>query len=123
MSGDALHLGRHVDPFADVSLRIVQCPELGAVKGVFEVHLGAAGHQLGDLVYFVERDVQGAPYIAHSGTRTERSKGDDIGDLVDAVLGSCIVDEFLAAIVGIVEVHVRHGHPLGVEKALKDQIL
>ena len=120
---DALHLAGHVDPLADIVLRLIEGLELGVLESVLEVHLGAAGHHLGHAVDLVQGHVERAAHVAHRRAAAQGPKSDNVGHLVDAVLGQRVLDHLGPAVVGIVQVDVGHGHPLGVEKALKDEVV
>jgi hypothetical protein len=79
------------------------------------------GNELGDPVDLGERNVERPTHVAHGGARAQRSKGNDLCDLVIAVLSNRILYHFVPAVVGIIKVDIRHGDATGIEKPLKDE--
>ena len=65
--------------------------------------------------------VQDASDVADRAARRHRAEGDDLGDLVLAVLAGHVVDHLAAPLLAEVGVEVGHGDALRVQKALEDQ--
>src|SRR5690606_27080374 len=53
--------------------------------------------------------------------RLQRSERDDLRDVVVAVFALNVADDFLAPLLTEVDVEVRHGHAVGIEKALEQE--
>ena len=66
---------------------------------------------------------QGAADVADGCLRAQRPEGDDLRHLVlaEALVGEA--DHLIAAVVGKVEVDVRHLPPLNVQEALEDEVV
>ena len=78
-------------------------------------------HQLGDTVDLAIGHLQHAADIAQHGAGLQRSEGDDLGDLVAAVLLLHIADHLFAPLLAEVDVEIGHRHAFGVQKALEQQ--
>ena len=83
----------------------------------------AGRHRLGDLVGVGVRDVHDARDVAHDGARLHRPEGDDLRDVLAAVLARDVVDDLAAAALAEVDVDVGQRHALGIEEALEDEVV
>ena len=86
-----------------------------------KVDLRSLGHELRDGIRLVVGEVQHPRHVADDGARFQRPEGDDLPDLVLAVLARDVGDDLVAAAVAEVDVEVGHGDALGVEEALEEQ--
>ena len=66
---------------------------------------------------------QDAADVPDRGPGQHRAEGDDLGDVVLAVLASDVGDDLVAPAVLEVDVDVRHRHAIGVEEALERQLV
>ena len=66
---------------------------------------------------------QHAADVADRGPGEHRAEGDDLGDVVLAVLAPDVGDDLLAPAVLEVDVDVGHRHPVGVEEALERELV
>ena len=64
---------------------------------------------------------QDPPDVADGRAGEHRAEGDDLGDVVLAVLARDVGDDLVAPVVLEVDVDVRHRHPVGVEEPLERQ--
>ena len=85
-------------------------------------HVERRRNLLRDLVDVGERHFQHAADVAHHRLRLHRPEGDDLGDVLAAVLAGDVLDHLAAAPLAEVDVDVGQRHALGVEEALEDQI-
>ena len=92
------------------------------LERLVERHVERRRNQLGDLVDVGERHVEHAADVADHGLRLHRAEGDDLGDVLAAVLAGDVVDHLAAAALAEVDVDVGQRHALGVEEALEDQV-
>ena len=76
---------------------------------------------LGDPVDLAVAVAQHAPDVADRGPGEHRAEGDDLGDVVLAVLARDVGDDLVAPVVLEVDVDVRHRHPVGVQEPLERQ--
>ena len=81
------------------------------------------GHQLGDAVALGERQAEHAAHVAEHALGLQRAEGDDLPDVVLAVLAGDVLDDLVAAVLAEVDVEVGHRHALGVEEALEEQVV
>ena len=79
--------------------------------------------RLGDPVDLAVGVAQDAADVADRGPGQHRAEGDDLGDVVLAVLAPDVGDDLLAPAVLEVDVDVGHRHPVGVEEALERQLV
>src|SRR5437870_4233008 len=85
--------------------------------------LGARGNRLRDFVDEAVRQAEDAADVAHHRLRRHRPEGDDLCDLVLAVLLAHVLDHLAAPVHAEVDVDVGHGNALGVEKALEEEVV
>ena len=78
--------------------------------------LDRLGHELGDLVGLGERDRHGARDVADAAARLELVHGDDLADVVLAVLVGDVADDLVAPVHAEVDVEVRHQTRSGFRK-------
>ena len=124
LADEPLERLRQVDDLADDLVGVVGLLQLGArLQAVVEVDLRALGDQLRDLVDGAVRDVEHAARVAHGGARHHRPEGDDLGDLVAAVLLGDVVDDPVAPVDREVDVDVGHRLAARVEEALEEQVV
>ena len=92
-------------------------------EGLFDAHGFHAidGNHLGQAVDLSVGHLQDAPNVAHCRLGQKRAEGDDLPNLVAAIFLLNVADHFLTAIHAKIDIEVRHGYPLGVEKAFKQQ--
>ena len=61
------------------------------------------------------------PHIAQGGTRLQGAKGDNLSHAVMAIFALYIADNFLAPFLTEINIKIRHGYTLGIQKPLKQQ--
>ena len=81
-----------------------------------------AGDQLGNAVDLRIGHFENAPDITQRGARLQRSKGDDLGDLVETVFFLHIADHLFPPVLAEIDIEVRHRDALGVKKALEQKL-
>ena len=120
--GDALQLLRRVDEAPHLVVEVVGAAHLGALRqGALDRHVQGVGHEPGDAVDLGVGHAEGAPDVADGRLRAHRAEGDDLRDVVVAVLLGDVADHLVAAVVGEVHVDVGHLASLDVEEALEDE--
>ena len=77
--------------------------------------------QLGDAVDVGERHVQHAADVLDRRARAQRAEGDDLRDLLAAVLLGDVLDHLAAAVHAEVDVDIGHADALGIQEALEQQ--
>ena len=113
-----------LEQLAHARIRVAHLAQRGRdVEGFFELDAELVGNGLGDAVDLAVAQAQDAAHVADGGAREHRAEGDDLGDVVAAVLARDVVDHLAAARVLEVDVDVRHGHAIRVEEALEGQLV
>ena len=83
--------------------------QVGAdLQRLFQRHLQLHGDELGHAVHVLVGHAHHAAHIAHGGAGGHRTKGDDLGHMVAAILFVDVVDDLLAALIAEVDVEVGH---------------
>ena len=80
-------------------------------------------HQLGDLVGLLIGVAQHPAHITDDAAGSHGAKGDNLRHVVMAVLARHIVNHLTPALIAQVDVQIGHGHALGVQKPLKQQVV
>ena len=80
-------------------------------------------HHFGDTIDVGIRDVHGAAHVFDRGLGSHGAKGDDLGNVVASVFLGDVVDDFAAPVHAEVDVDIGHRHALGIQKALKQQLV
>ena len=83
--------------------------------------LSDVGDQLGEAVDFGEVHVEDAADVLDGGARAQGAEGDDLRDLLAAVLLGDVLDDFAAAARAEIDVDIGHADALGIEEALEEQ--
>src|SRR6266540_294397 len=80
-------------------------------------------HELRDLVGLRVGEVHRARDVAHARSRLDLVHGDDLADVVLAVLAGDVRDHLVAPVHAEVDVEVRHADAFGVEEPLEQQLV
>ena len=88
-----------------------------------ERHVERRRNRLGDAVDVGVRHVHDAADVADDGRGLHRAEGDDLRDVLAAVLARDVVDHLAAPPLAEVDVDIGQRHALGVEEALEDQVV
>ncbi len=81
------------------------------------------GDELGELVHEVEAQIEHPAHVADHRLGGHGAEGGDLRDGVAAVVALHVIDDPVAPVLAEVHVEVGHGHPLGVEEALEQQVI
>ena len=120
----AFEFFRRVDDLAHAVIALVEAAQLrGEGKGALQRHAQFKGHQFGDAVRFLIGHVHHPAHVADDGAGGHGAEGDDLRHVIRAVAAAHVVDHLPAALVVEVHVDIRHGNALGIEEALKEQIV
>ena len=66
---------------------------------------------------------QHTPYVPHHRLGRHATKGDDLRHLFTAVALGDVLDHPIAAIHAEIDIEIRHGHALGVQESLEQQVV
>ena len=83
---------------------------------------GALDH-FGDAIDLAVGHVERAADVFDGGFGGHGVEGDDLRDLVVAVLAADVLDDLAAAVHAEVDIDIGHGDALGVEEALEEQLV
>ena len=81
------------------------------------------GHQLGDPVRIRIGHIQRPAYIPNGCLSRHGAESDDLGHMVRPVFLHHIVDDLLPPLDAKIDVEIRHGHPLRIQKPLENQVV
>ena len=112
-----------VDDFLDLGVlrhHVLEDRVLG--ERLVQRHVERRRDLLGDPIDVGIRHVERAPDVPHHGLRLHRPEGDDLRDVLAAVLARDVVDHFAASPLAEVHVDIGQRHALGVQEALEDEI-
>ncbi len=122
VAGDPLELLREPDQLADLGVAVVHLLELRAeLQRLREPDAQLVGHRLGDPVHVPVAHAHHPAHVADRRAGEHRAEGDDLGDMVRAVLAADVVDDLVPALVLEVHVDVGHRHAVRVEEALEGE--
>ena len=91
--------------------------------GLLERDVELCGNHLGDAVDVGVGNVHGAANVFDCGLGGHGAEGDDLRDIVAAVFLRDVVDDFAAAVHAEIDVDIGHGHALGIQEALEEQLV
>src|SRR6056297_2065955 len=89
----------------------------------FDFFADRIGYQLGDLVDFTVSHAHGPADVTHHGPGQHRSESNDLGDIIPAVPLADVIDDFFTTANAEIDVDVRHGNPLGIQKTFKQKVI
>ncbi|MNK84345.1 hypothetical protein D3C87_1041920 [compost metagenome] len=120
----AFELLAQFEDFGDLHVALGLVVELGAfLGGIREADAQLFGHHLGQAVRVVEVELQHAPHVLDGGLGAQGAVGDDLGDLVAAVLSADVLDHLAAAVDAEVDIDVGHADAFRVEEAFEEQVV
>ena len=120
----ALELLREVDDALDRRVRVDLLAQGGCdLEGLLELDAELVRDGLGDAVDLAVAVTEHAAHVADRRPGEHRAEGDDLGDVVLAVLAADVGDDLLAPAVLEVDVDVGHRHAVRVEEALERELV
>ena len=124
IAGNALKLHGHIPDFPGVAVLVQKLPQpLIALQGLVQRHPHFEGNQLGQPIPQCIRLALHAGHVAHHRLGRQGAEGNDLRDRLAPVAAGHVVDDLIAALHAEVDVEVRHRHPLGIQKALEQQLV
>ncbi len=124
VASDALQVSGEVDDPLDRRVGIDLLAQGGRdLERLVEPDAKLIGDGLGDPVHLAVAVAEHAPDVPDGRAREHRAKGDDLGDVVLAVLAPDVGDDLIAPAVLEVDIDVGHRHPIRVEEALERQLV
>ena len=117
-------LSRRLDQFANLAVSFNGLAQLGRIfNRLLNRDVELRGHHLGDAVDVGIRDVHGAADVFDRGLRGHGAKRDDLRHVVAPVFLRDVVDDFAAAVHAEINIDIGHGHALGIQEALEQQLM
>ena len=124
VAGDALELPGEVDDPLDRRVGVdLLAQRRRDLERLVELDAELVRDRLGDPVHLAVRVAEHAADVADRRPGEHRAEGDDLGDVVLAVLAPDVGDDLVAPAVLEVDVDVRHRHAVRVEEALERQLV
>ncbi len=124
VAGKPFQTQRNIEKPAHLRVGVGQLVQLRfLLQGLLQGDPEHFGNQLGDPVHIAVGHVEGAPHVPDHPPCRHGAEGDDLADLVPAVLVGNILDHLLAPVLAEVHVDIRHGNPLRVEKTLEQEVI
>ena len=122
VSRKAFERHRKIEHLLHERLVLVSVPEVRIdFKGFGDGDAELVRYRLCYLVSLGVGRVESSGYVPDRGFRLEGTEGDDLRDLVPAVLVRHVIDDFLASFDAEVDVYIRHAHALRIEEPLEDE--
>ena len=123
ITGQPLQRTGQIDEGAYLLVALIEILEVLAVlQSLFEGDAQLKRNQLGDPVDEAIGVAQHAPDVPHHRLGGHAAVGDDLRHAVAPVGCGDVVDDLVAAIHAEVDIEVGHGHALGIEEALEQQL-
>ena len=114
---------RDAEQLLDLRVVLLHLPErLALLERLVERHVERRRDLLGDLVDVGERHLEDAADVAHHRLGLHRAEGDDLRDVLAAVLPRDVVDDLAAAPLAEVDVDIGQRDALGIQEALEDEV-
>ncbi len=124
MARHSLQLQRCLDQLFYLRVGIAPLPQLfGNRQRLRQRHFGLHGHKLCNGVHRAVGNVHYAPHIADDAARGKRAEGDDLRHVVGAVFADYVVDYLLPPLIAKIDIKIRHGNTLRIQKAFKQQVI
>ena len=119
-----LEPARHRNQLLDALVLLLHLLERGTFgERLLERHVERGRDGLRDAVGVGVRNVHHARDVAHDRPRFHRPEGDDLRDVLAAVLARHVLDDLAAPPFAEIDVDIGQRHALGVEEALEDEVV
>ena len=118
-----LQCTRGTDQMAHLGRALIQRRKLLPLERILDGHVERLRNEACHTVYLGIRHIERTANVAHGGTRRHRSEGGDLRHVVGSVFFLDVCDDLLASLVTEIDIKIGEGHTLGVQKALKEQIV
>ena len=102
---------------------IVKLFQLGQLKRMLQGNAQLCGHGFGNGVHLSIRHAHGSAAIADGGTRSKRTKGNDLRHVFPAVPLCHVINDLVTAVIAEININIGHADAFGIEKTLKQQII
>ena len=121
---EALKAHRGVDQFLDLRIGVIGGGERALVlESLVDGDPNGRGDHLGDAIDLSVGHFERAAYILNGGFCRHGVEGNDLRDLVVAVLAFDVLDDLAPAVHAEVDVYIGHGDALGIEEAFEEQLV
>ncbi len=93
------------------------------LQRIWQLDAQRGGNQFGDAIHFGVRNIHGAANIFHRRLGRHGAEGDDLRNIFAAVFLRDVINHFAAAPHAEINIDIRHGDALGIQEALKNQVV
>ena len=122
--GQALQTQAHVDQLADPVIILIGIAKIRALfERLLQSDAQLLGDHLGDGIHISVGQVHDTSHIADHPAGCHCPEGDDLHHAVPAVFFRDIIDDLTPALEAEIHVDIGHGHALGVEETLKQEVI
>ena len=122
IAGHALQRHGGIHQLLDLLRPLVESLEVGQAQRLLDGDAQLLGHSSGHHVYVGVAHAHGATHVTDGGASSQRTEGNDLRHVIAAVLVGHVGYDLVPSVVAKIHVDIRHGHPLGIEEALKEKI-
>src|SRR5579875_1956096 len=120
----SFELLRCINQLSDLLVRIVGLLQLRRIpQGLLNCHPNGRRHQLRDTVHITIWHIERTAHIFDGGLCCHRIEGDDLRHLLAAILSCNVLNHLTPPVHAEVNINVRHGDTLRVQKTLKEQLI
>ncbi|MEA2121645.1 MAG: hypothetical protein EGMGGAKC_00970 [Dehalococcoides mccartyi] len=124
MAGKPLYLSGGIHQITDHRILIVHIFQFGAFfHSLVQGHVKGEGYDLGYPVHISIGHTKRPPHIPHRRFCPQRTKGNNLGNMVTPVLAHHIFNDLLTAVILKVHVYIRHFLAFNIQKTLKNQLI
>ena len=95
----------------------------GFLQRIFELDIQRRRHHFCDAIHIAVRHVHGPTYVFDRRLCRHGAEGDDLRDVFPSIFLRDVVDHFAAPVHAEINVDIRHGDALRIQKALKKQFV
>ena len=114
----------HLEHVVDARVGLRHLPQHGIFgERLLERHVEGRRNLLRDAVDVRVRHVHHAADVADHGLRLHGAEGDDLRDVLAAVLRRDVLDDLAAPALAEVDVDIRQRHAFRIEEALENQVV
>ena len=124
MPRKSLQLSTHVNEIMDLLVLLIELTHFRILfKGKLQRDIQLLRHHLGNLIHEIIGHIHYAAHVADHTPRRQRTEGHDLYNLFRAVFPAHVIDDLLPSLKAKVNIDIRHGHTLRIQKTLKEQLI
>ena len=115
---------RGLEQFPNLPIFFDGLAQLGGIlDGLLQRNVELRRHHLGNAIHVGVRDVHGPANVFDCGLRGHGAEGDDLGHVVAPIFLCDVLNDLAPPVHAKINIDIRHGHALRVQKALEQQLM